>query len=182
MRHITVRMAWHDNGWDGRVCSNPAQNSYCVGSHSLLSDRLARNRRLDSEAPHVALDAAMPGYLPPCYWTSAAFAEHSTNVVHMHPFRQYQDTTQIEDTLPPNTVFTWPFRLSMTHSAAVNKKHGRYFPDLEGRVKRFRESLVPDESLIFFYLNYDNPVSADEYRYALVGCSVVTQTQVLAPK
>ena len=26
-------------------------------------------------------------------------------------------------------------------------------------------------SLVFFYLNYDNPVSADDYKYALVGCA-----------
>lgn len=177
MRHITVRMAWHDNEWNGRVCSNPAQNSYCVGSHSLLSNRLARNRRLDKEAPGDVLDASMPEYLPPCYWSSAAFADHGTNVVHMHPFSQYQDSTRIEDSLPPNSVFTWPFRLSMTHSESVKKKHGRYFPDLGARAKRFRENVVPNESLVFFYLNYDNPVSADEYRYALVGCSVLTQMQ-----
>ena len=30
---------------------------------------------------------------------------------------------------------------------------------------------MPGSSLIFFYLNYDNPVSADEYKYALVGCA-----------
>ena len=26
-------------------------------------------------------------------------------------------------------------------------------------------------ALVFFYLNYDNPVSADDYKYALVGCA-----------
>src|SRR5205823_8289851 len=30
---------------------------------------------------------------------------------------------------------------------------------------------ISKKSLVFFYLNYDNPVSADEYKYALVGCS-----------
>jgi hypothetical protein len=174
VKHITVRMAWHDNGWNGHVCQDPARNSYCVGSHSLLSDRLARNRNLDEEAPGAALDAALPEYLPPCFWTSAAFAEQQTQVVHMHPFGRYQETKQIPGTLPSNSVFTWPFRLSMTHSKPVAKQHGRYFPDLEERITRFCESLTPNESLVFFYLNYDNPVSADDYRYALVGCSLLT--------
>lgn len=174
MKHITVRMAWHDNGWNGHVCKDPKRNSYCVGSHSLLSERLARNRNLDEEAPGIALDAALPEYLPPCYWTSAAFAEQPTQVVHKHPFGRYQETKQIPGTLPPNSVFTWPFRLSMTHSKPVINEHGRYFPNLEKRITRFRESLTPNDSLVFFYLNYDNPVSADDYRYALVGCSPLT--------
>ncbi|WP_371763805.1 ATP-dependent RecD-like DNA helicase [Massilia sp.] len=174
MKHITVRMAWHDNGWDGHVCRDPARNSYCVGSHSLLSERLARNRNLDKETPEAALDATFPEYLPPCFWTSAAFAEQQTQVVHMHPFGKYQEAKQILGTLPPNSVFTWPFRLSMTHSEPVIKQHGKYFPDLEERINRFRESLTPNKSLVFFYLNYDNPVAADDYRYALVGCSLLT--------
>lgn len=177
MRHITVRMAWHDSGWNGRVCRDPAGNSYCVGSHSLLSNRLARNRNLDKEVSGATLDAAFPNYLPPCYWTSGAFADSQTQVVHMHPFGQYQESTQIRGTLPPNSVFTWPFRLSMTHSGPVAKKHGKYFPDLEDRIERFKGSLVPNKSLVFFYLNYDNPVSADDYRYALVGCSLLTDVE-----
>jgi hypothetical protein len=40
-----ARMAWHDRGWDGRVCHDPAANSYCTGSHSLLSERLAREKK-----------------------------------------------------------------------------------------------------------------------------------------
>ena len=27
------------------------------------------------------------------------------------------------------------------------------------------------KSIVFFYLNYDNPFSADEYHYDLVGCA-----------
>jgi hypothetical protein len=36
VRHLTVRMAWHDSSWNGRICKDPAANSYCVGEHSLL--------------------------------------------------------------------------------------------------------------------------------------------------
>lgn len=60
--HITARMAWHDRGWDGRVCDNPAANTYCTGSHSLLSERLAREKRIECERPCAALDADLPDY------------------------------------------------------------------------------------------------------------------------
>ncbi|HXR75393.1 MAG TPA: ATP-dependent RecD-like DNA helicase [Bryobacteraceae bacterium] len=166
-------MAWHDSGWDGTICRDPAANSYCTGSHSLLSERLARNRCLKDEIGKEGqpLDAAMPAYLPPCYWTSCAFASHQTKVVHKHPFTRYQDTHQIPGVLEPGSVFTWPFRLAMTHSQGTTKKHGMYYPDLEHRIDRYRKRLSPGSSLVFFYLNYDNPVSADDYKYALVGCA-----------
>jgi hypothetical protein len=165
-------MAWHDRGWDGRVCDDPAANTYCVGSHSLLSDRLAREKRIDCERPCAALDADLPGYQPPCFWTSSAFASSATRTLHRHPFPQYRDDKQIEDELPPNSIYTWPFRLSMTHDS--RDQHGKYFPDLDARIARYSGRLEVGRSLVFFYLNYDNPVSADDYKYALVGCARLT--------
>lgn len=167
--HITARMAWHDRGWDGHVCDDPAANTYCTGSHSLLSERLAREKRIDCERPCAALDADLPNYQPPCFWTSSAFAPEATKVLHRHPFPQYRDEKQIEETLPANSVYTWPFRLAMTH--ASKDRHGNYFPDIDARIDRFVGRLSRGRSLVFFYLNYDNPVSADDYKYALIGCA-----------
>lgn len=30
LRHISIRVPWHDNGWDGTVCANPAGNLACL--------------------------------------------------------------------------------------------------------------------------------------------------------
>lgn len=171
--HVTARMAWHDRGWDGRVCDDPAANSYCTGSHSLLSERLAREKRVECERPCAPLDADLPGYQPPCFWTSSAFSPTPTKTLHRHPFPQYRDSKQIEDELPPNSLYTWPFRLSITHNSF--DQHGQYFPDLTDRVARYTGRLERDRSLVFFYLNYDNPISADDYKYALVGCARATE-------
>lgn len=167
--HITARMAWHDRGWDGRVCDDPGANSYCTGSHSLLSERLAREKRVECESPCAALDADLPDYQPPCFWTSSAFATEATKVSHRHPFARYRDSKRIDGVLPPASLYTWPFRLSMTH--ASYNKHGAYFPDIVERVERYVGRLRKGRSLVFFYLNYDNPISADNYKYALVGCA-----------
>jgi len=43
--HLTIRMAWHDNNWNGKVCSNPEGNSYCTGAHSLLSGRIEKKKK-----------------------------------------------------------------------------------------------------------------------------------------
>jgi hypothetical protein len=171
--HLTVRLAWHDHGWDGTICNKPLANCYCTGSHSLLSDRLARDKVAALEHQHRGqrLDSLLPTYLPPCYWSSCAFSTEPTNVIHAHPFRNLRETHQIPDQLPAAAAFTWPFRLSMRHSKNGINRDGKYPPDWDGRADRFLGRLTERKSLVFFYLNYDNPVSADEYKYTLVGCS-----------
>lgn len=169
-------MAWHDSGWNGRVCDDPAGNTYCTGSHSLLSERLAREKRTKREKAGEKLDATLPDYLPPCFWTSCAFATDETKTVHRHPFGYLKDKKKIDGALPAYSVYTWPFRLSITHNSY--KRHGQYFPDLEGRIDRYCERLTKAGSLMFFYLNYDNPVSADEYKYALVGCARLSDLEL----
>ncbi|MDR6144892.1 hypothetical protein QE363_000685 [Sphingomonas sp. SORGH_AS870] len=29
-RHLSIRVPWHDLGWDGRVCTNPRGNTHCI--------------------------------------------------------------------------------------------------------------------------------------------------------
>ena len=29
MKHLTVLVAWHDSGWNGRICRNPKENKFC---------------------------------------------------------------------------------------------------------------------------------------------------------
>jgi exodeoxyribonuclease V alpha subunit len=173
MWHVTARMAWHDRGWDGRICSDPAGNTFCTGTHSLLSERLAREKRAELETPRDRMDAKLPDYLPPCFWSSSAFSEIGATIAHRHPFPQYRDNKSVKGKLEPYSILTWPFRLSITHASF--KKHGQYFPDLDGRIQRYRDRIEEKRSLVFFYLNYDNPISADEYKYALVGVARVAK-------
>lgn len=39
LRHISIRVPWHDTGWDGRVCAAPRLNGSC-----LKLARIAQNR------------------------------------------------------------------------------------------------------------------------------------------
>lgn len=170
--HLTVRMAWHDNSWDGRVCSKPEENVYCVGNHSLLSERLARDRKLELEKPGTPI-GQIKGYLPPCYWSTNAFSSINHDIEYVHPFRGIV-ADSIQSKLPAYSMFTWPFRLSFNHSKKKKRVEGEYPPDLHDRISRFIEKFTPNESSVFFYLNYDNPISSEENRYVLVGCSLIS--------
>lgn len=171
-KHLTVRMAWHDNKWNGRICSDPEGNNYCEGAYSLLSDRIARRKNVEVETANEGeeLDVQSPEYTPPCYWSSNAFSPVANQIVHTHPFQNFEKF-QIHEELPEYSVFGWPFRLSFLHSSQQKNRHGNYPPELEQRTEAFFDQFNTGESITFFYLNYDNPVSADDYKYALVGCA-----------
>ena len=43
-RHLSIRVPWHDLGWDGRVCSEPLQNAAC-----LKLKRIGQSRNNEAE-------------------------------------------------------------------------------------------------------------------------------------
>ena len=45
--HLSARVAWHMNGWDGRICRDPASNTYCVGPASYPLGFISEARDLD---------------------------------------------------------------------------------------------------------------------------------------
>ena len=180
-KHLSVRMAWHDNKWNGRVCKDPESNVYCIGTHSLLSERLAKNKNNDIEKQkHGEKIDKIKEYLPPCFWSANAFSPEPAHVTHVHPFRSLSDKT-ISEELGRYSAFTWPFRISFNHSKEKHTLEGSYPKDLESRIQAFISQFRPGESVIFFYLNYDNPVSADDHRRVLVGCSLLSNPIVMPP-
>lgn len=30
IKHISIRVAWHDNKWNGSICNHPTENSFCI--------------------------------------------------------------------------------------------------------------------------------------------------------
>ena len=49
LKHISIRVPWHDTGWDGQVCANPSLNGSC-----LKLKRIGQNR-------DDAAEQAVPG-------------------------------------------------------------------------------------------------------------------------
>ena len=47
--HITIRLAWHNNGWNGHICDEPEKNTYCIGRHSYPGDYIKGSRDLEWE-------------------------------------------------------------------------------------------------------------------------------------
>jgi len=158
---------------------NPEGNTYCTGAHSLLSGRIEKNKSSEIEQTLRGKDIQgnfAPDEVPPCFWSINAFGHNSFDLKHSHAFRGVKH--KIKDTVKPYSVFTWPFKLSFVHTEQNKSIHGNYWPDLEQRVKEFANKFKKNNSIMFFYANYDNPVSADDMKYLLLGCSVVDELQM----
>jgi len=174
-RHLTIRMAWHDNKWNGRICKDPESNIYCNGTHSLLSSRIEREKNVEIEVKNAGKKIdSIDNYQPPCFWTTNSFSDIKCNIRHKHPFENL-NLDEINEVLLPYSSFTWPFRLSFSHSKKKKLEWGGYPPPklVEKRIDNFFGQLDKGASISFFYLNYDNPISADEGKYVLLGCSII---------
>ena len=73
--HISARLAWHDSGWNGRICKNPKANTYCVGQYSFPGDMISLRRNIEAEEEHAGSAIKDLDYIPPCIWTCNAFGE-----------------------------------------------------------------------------------------------------------
>ncbi|EHK53641.1 ATP-dependent DNA helicase [Allomesorhizobium alhagi] len=171
--HVTARLAWHNDGWNGSICKAPERNTYCVGCKSFPGDVIARERALDIERRHAGkLANTIEGYVPPCCYSYNAFGLEDAPAASNPPDFFFGGLERREWTLAPSTVSIWPYEAMYGDEV---KAEG--FLDNDKRRELTLKFLQPIEedcgsNLIFYYANYSNPLSEDEApRYALIGVS-----------
>jgi ATP-dependent exoDNAse (exonuclease V) alpha subunit len=114
MQHLNVRVAWHDNRWNGTVCQFPSRNAFCVDLDRIREER---NDEAEDRAAGKALADLAPAELPACKVEGGAFMnEREWWRAFNHP---YQDIKKAADThghlqptrirVPPFSTFAVPF-------------------------------------------------------------------------
>ena len=174
LKHVTFRVAWHDNKWNGTICNNPKKNRYCSGFHSLLSDRLRKRKELnlDKEIEFQG-QPVTEEYVPPCFWGINIFGDTNLTVKHDNPAEPKLHL--IEESLPAKSLFSWPFAVAFTRDNDQYKIEGAYPKNLEDvRIPRFNEKVHNKQSVAFIYTKYSNPLTEEEQQYLVVGCGLVT--------
>jgi hypothetical protein len=192
MHHLSIRVPWHDGGWTGTVCNEPASNTACLVLRRIhetkddAAEQRVKGRRFD-ELPQAQL--------PPCHAEHASFmSPHALTRKLTHPHVGWSPAhahfAPTPFSLPTYSAGCIPFRW-MLKDGALEKAEGlqlRYDKDAEdhvdyvmGRptgwvqVKRnqlalldtFFSAVQPEESLCFFYAK-DTPL-ADDPRRVIVG-------------
>ena len=87
--HLSIRVPWHDSGWDGTVCRDPKANTSC----NVLA-RIGEGKRDDEEVKSAgkSLNVLNAHELPPCIGERAAFMSKTPLVrITEHPYASYQE-------------------------------------------------------------------------------------------
>lgn len=176
IKHISARIAWHNEGWNGHICKNPRENTYCVGRYSYPGEMIAERRDLNWEIQEniVGSSCAKLDKIPPCTCSINAFGTEKIKT-YSEPPVWFKDGSQTKHwDLPPSTVCIWPYE-EMYKEEVKNPKDSSQTYNYEKRLenaKKYFSELTPDKSLIFYYANYSNPFSEDDAKkYVIVGIS-----------
>ena len=178
--HLNVRVAWHDNRWNGAVCLNPSANSFCVDLDRIRAER--DDAKLDRHAGKWFAELA-PADHPPCKAESGAFMNSREWTREFnHPYRDIPKTKATHGHLkptfvkvPPFSTFAVPFnwmlresqeRLDESLAVELPPDEPSPFPSawVFGRARQeaicdtFFGRLTPGQSLVFFYTKSGHPL------------------------
>ncbi len=171
--HLSARLAWHMDGWNGKICKKPGSNNYCIGSQSYPGDKIKENRDLaweDSKAVAGQPCSKIDG-IPPCIYSINAFGTDPL-IAFDEPPDFFGSGSRTSWPLPPATVCVWPYEAMYGDEA---KSSGRVdnFKRLE-LAKDYFSAIEPEKSLVFHYANLSNPFSTEEANhYVVIGLSRV---------
>jgi hypothetical protein len=170
-KHLSARLAWHMDGWNGRICQKPGSNTFCVGPHSYPGDKIKSSRDLAWEESVAGQCCSKVNGVPPCIYSINAFGTEPLTAADEPP-DFFSTGTRTMWPLPPATVCVWPYEAMYDEATKV----GGYVNN-EKRLElanAFFAEITPHESLIFHYANFSNPLSTeDSKRYVVVGLSRV---------
>ena len=194
IQHLTMRVAWHDDRWNGRVCKEPSKNPFCVALDRI---RAERNDELEDRLAGKGFWELQPDQHPPCKAESGAFMnEQSWYRQLKHP---YQDNTKATAThghlrpldvkIPPYSAIAVPFAwMLQSNQERIEESLPFQLPAIEkapfptpwifGRERQeailnlFFEKLTPTRSLVFFYTKEGHPIN-EEIRRLIVGVGVI---------
>lgn len=191
LRHISIRVPWHDTGWDGRVCKNPHLNGAC-----LKLKRIGQNR---DDAAEQAVAGQTLSDLPENKWPCcvpermAFMAPFEYTRTANHPYKRTSEDTHGHFTPtplrhPPYSAsavpFAWMLRESMEvlgeeHALDVQAEREpklgfktQWIQDHANQralLDCFAGHLKPEESLCFFYAKQVPFVEDTGARRILIG-------------
>ena len=193
VQHISIRVPWHDAGWAGVVCNNPASNMAC---RTLPRIADAKNDSAETAVAGKSLADLSPDQLPACMAERANFmAPFPITVTKRHPYVErnsdlHRHFLPTPYTMRPYSAACLPFRWMLKKEGAelVERYNLGFQPDREPdlgfdadwiqdranqlvMLDTFFGVVQPNESLCFFYAK-DTPLSVSTGR-VIVGVGLV---------
>jgi hypothetical protein len=120
LRHVSIRVPWHDAGWDGTVCRNPKGNAACLVLKEIRDTR--DDDREEDLAGRSVDELEQITQWPACMGERGSFmAPFEINRVIKHPYAATsEDHAHIKPVVfhqPPFSAATIPFRWMLRDEA-----------------------------------------------------------------
>lgn len=174
--HLSARLAWHDGGWNGRLCAEPHLNAHCA---VLQHIRDSRDDDFECERAGQSL-CELEDRLPPCSRDIGTYSPTGFSVTHRDPL-EFRNLPPAQEHIPPYSCCPSPYRwmreenfrdvcesenLSIREPDDINKTSGWVFePDRQIELLRnFWNKLEAENALIFYYCNRGNPIDENATR------------------
>ncbi|RZK00977.1 MAG: hypothetical protein EOO43_24965, partial [Flavobacterium sp.] len=91
LKHLSIRVPWHDNAWNGSICNNPKANSACL---VLKNCALNRNDEQEQSLAGTLLRDLTEDQYPVCIGERATFmAPFAIHKTLSHPYIESSPTT-----------------------------------------------------------------------------------------
>jgi exodeoxyribonuclease V alpha subunit len=94
--HLSARLAWHMDGWNGHICRNPSSNRHCIGPHSFPGDEIKQRRDLAWETTVAGKPCSTIDGIPPCIYSINAFGADTLTGAKEGP-REYAYLKAVHD-------------------------------------------------------------------------------------
>jgi ATP-dependent exoDNAse (exonuclease V) alpha subunit len=91
LQHLSIRVPWHDNGWNGTVCGCPSRNTSCLKLKNIADTKDEQEEQAVAGKSLRELDASQ---FPPCVKERATFmADFAFTRQHEHPYTKHTKET-----------------------------------------------------------------------------------------
>ncbi len=195
IKHLSIRVAWHDNKWNGTICNNPNANGYCTQLKRIYEEKT------DNEPAGRPWWEINPVELPPCKAEGGAFMNtKSYKRSFQHPYKEYNKADhyhlqRTEFEIPPFSVFAVPFWwMLLKNQKEINDEFPglpfNNFPPFKspwvydekrqlGLLEQFFNPIIKNRSLVIFYTKQGNPID-EECKRLLIGIgSIIEKSSIL---
>jgi exodeoxyribonuclease V alpha subunit len=175
--HMSARLVWHDNSWNGCVCQDPLANTSC-----LVHDYIREGREDNIEKANACKPfKQIKDYEPPCSGDMSLLSPEPSTILHSDPLDWCKLPDFTED-LEPYSFCTRPYGRMRSNEKGVIWENNSV-TQLKN-LDEYYDAIVPEESLVFFYANQGNPLVEDAGDRLLIGVARIVKKgpQLYFPK
>ena len=152
--HVSVRLYWHDSGWNGAICRDPAANVWCE-AHEHVRDHKSPREAEDGVRGKPPKES---GVYPGCEMSAQAFSRRGNEIRVWPPdWMAANGVSPVDIGMDKFSAGMWPFENMWTEDAGFKPNDER-----RAIAETFFKEVEEGKSLAFFYVDERNPLFAED--------------------